>query len=424
MNSLLKRASLLSCVIPAIFININSYALTDLKAFFKSIIISQTAQSENLGNTPPIANAGNDKTALLNQTIVLKGTNSSDIDGDQLSFEWIMVDKPDDSETDLLNASSPLPSFTVDTEGEYTFSLVVNDGLVSSEADVVTISTSNSVPIADAGLDQTAAVGSRVTLNGAASSDPDGDPMNYSWALILKPESSSAELENPSKENPGFTADIEGTYILELNVDDGTEESGTDTVIISTENSKPVADAGEVLSTILGETVEFNGRNSFDVDEEALNYSWSILYKPENSTSDLFEADKPNPSFLPDVPGNYVAQLIVDDGILQSEPNTVMIRVIEESEIHTVRPKDNDSISKTLKAPSIGNTFYESVKFIFEGKNSVQKGVKEGAIDKENAAVIRGKVLTKEGEISTDVKVTQIRCHTQIRCQVLMFDLL
>lgn len=38
-------------------------------------------------------------------------------------------------------------------------------------------------PIADAGTDINAFVGSTVTLNGSNSSDPDGDPLSFSWQL-------------------------------------------------------------------------------------------------------------------------------------------------------------------------------------------------------------------------------------------------
>jgi predicted phosphodiesterase len=39
-------------------------------------------------NVPPVANAGADLSALINDTVTLDGSGSSDVDGDTLSFKW------------------------------------------------------------------------------------------------------------------------------------------------------------------------------------------------------------------------------------------------------------------------------------------------------------------------------------------------
>jgi len=61
----------------------------------------------------------------------------------------------------------------------YTFSLVVNDGLVNSGTDqvVITVKKVNIIPLANAGADQTINEGVIVTLNGTTSTDPDSDPL-------------------------------------------------------------------------------------------------------------------------------------------------------------------------------------------------------------------------------------------------------
>ena len=57
---------------------------------------------------------------------------------------------------------------------------------------VSTGATGNVPPLADAGPDQTAAVGATVSLSGAGSSDPNGDPLAYAWTLLGKPSGSQA----------------------------------------------------------------------------------------------------------------------------------------------------------------------------------------------------------------------------------------
>ena len=76
------------------------------------------------------------------------------------------------------------PSFTPTLTGTYEFSLTVSDGINFSQPDTVLIvvdSPANTVPTADAGLDQTVLVGSLVVLDGSRSLDPDGDPLTYLW---------------------------------------------------------------------------------------------------------------------------------------------------------------------------------------------------------------------------------------------------
>ena len=81
----------------------------------------------------------------------------------------------------------------------------------------------NNSPVADAGVNQSITSTSLVTLNGAGSYDPDGDPMTYHWALDAVPDGSGLmSTEAPFLVNDerdavtSFTADVEGTYVVSL----------------------------------------------------------------------------------------------------------------------------------------------------------------------------------------------------------------
>ncbi|HEU0022273.1 MAG TPA: DUF5060 domain-containing protein, partial [Dehalococcoidia bacterium] len=52
-------------------------------------------------------------------------------------------------------------------------------------------------PVANAGPDQSLAVGATVTLDGSGSSDADGDPLTFLWTLTTVPAGSAASLTGP-----------------------------------------------------------------------------------------------------------------------------------------------------------------------------------------------------------------------------------
>jgi hypothetical protein len=124
-------------------------------------------------------------------------------------------------------------------DGSYVVRLVVNDGSVNSAADTVTITaaTANSAPVANAGADQSVSAGSTVQLDGSGSSDADGDWLTYSWTLVSSPSGSTARLSNANQFNATFTADVAGTYVVRLVVNDGTVSSAADTVSITAASS-------------------------------------------------------------------------------------------------------------------------------------------------------------------------------------------
>src|SRR5205823_2955371 len=118
-----------------------------------------------------------------------------------------------------------------------------------------------------------------------------------------------------------------------------------DTVTISTENSRPVANAGPDQTVNVGAVVQLDGSGSFDADGDALTFKWSFTSRPLGSTAVLSNPNITNPTFVADVPGNYVAQLIVNDGFLDSLPDTVVITAGTEPVIAC-----GDLISGTITA--------------------------------------------------------------------------
>ena len=90
-------------------------------------------------------------------------------------------------------------------------------------------------------------------------------------------------------------------------------------------NRAPVALAGPAQVVAVGTSVKLNG-SATDADQDLVGYTWT-LSKPAGSAAALLNYHVASPTFNPDLPGVYVATLIVNDGLLDSLPSTVMITV-------------------------------------------------------------------------------------------------
>ncbi len=119
-------------------------------------------------------------------------------------------------------------------------------------------------------------------------------------------------------------ADKFGTYTAQLIVSDGTLSSAPSTVTITTQRPKPIANAGSGQTVVVGSTVNLSGSGSSSIDNSPLSYAFT-LGRPAGSTASLSGANTISPSFVPDVPGSYTIQLIVNDGSLNSDPATITI---------------------------------------------------------------------------------------------------
>ena len=278
-------------------------------------------------NVPPVANAGPDLGNIAPGTrITLNGRSSADADGDPLTYAWTFVSKPAGSAAALANPTTVSPAFTVDHAGDYIVQLIVNDGTVNSAADRVLISTDNVAPVANAGPDQgRAAPGSTIALDGSGSSDANGDPLTYSWSFQSKPTGSAAVLSNPTIVSPTFVVDRDGDYVVQLIVSDGTVNSVPNSVTITSDNVAPVADAGPVQTVAVSALVILAGSASSDANGDPLTYSWTFVSIPVGSLAVLAGSTTVSPTFTADLAGNYVVQLIVHDGTVDSAPDSVII---------------------------------------------------------------------------------------------------
>ncbi len=294
-------------------------------------------------NNPPTPNAGPEQTVGENTVVMLNGSLSSDLDGDALTLHWSQV-LGFGPTVDLVGDDAVSPTFTAPdvtfAQGtvDLKFQVVVNDGMVNSGPSTVIIHVrnTNDAPTANAGPNQSVNELDPVALNGAVSSDPDGNALTYSWTQILG--TPVVSLTGANTATPSFTApeltiggmDAGTTLTFQLVVNDGSVNSTASTVNVrvSNVNHAPLPNAGDDQTVPEATSVALNGATSADVDGDTLTYAWVQTDGPVVTLSGTNTATA---SFTtPDV-GSAGAvlkfTLTVDDGYGGTASDEVMVKV-------------------------------------------------------------------------------------------------
>ena len=259
----------------------------------------------------PTANPGRNRTVGEGEKVRLDGSQSTDPDGRVVEYVWKSLDEPPVA---LANAATATPEFTAPRVGlagrKLRFSLQVedDDGLQSDPAEVViTVENSmNDAPnaVIDAAIDSVKP-GETFTLDGSASTDPDGKETikTYQWrqkaddplqVTIVKGDAAVGEFKAPA-----ISETVQLTLILTVTDEEGKSDTAQTAVVVTLNENlkKPVADAGEDDIAESGRVVTLSGGKSHDQnpDGSIVGYRWRQLSGPEVS---LKNADKVDASFI------------------------------------------------------------------------------------------------------------------------------
>ena len=239
-------------------------------------------------NQPPLAAVHvNSQEAKEGDEIVLDGKDSSDPNGDPLTYFWKLTSGFLDG-FDIINPTDSVAHFKVpedltkDTTFEFELDVRDNFGGISTES-VSIDATSNTAPIADAGGNLQAIRGEQVTLDGSASHDPDptGKIISYLWKSGEDNDGvAGLSLQNANQPVAVLSVPLvqdDTTFEFTLTVTDDEGAAAEDTVEVKVKgNSKPVADAGSSKTAEIGEQVTLDGIGSHDADPngQIVNYNW------------------------------------------------------------------------------------------------------------------------------------------------------
>lgn len=265
--------------------------------------------------TLPIADAGLDRTTPIGTEVVLNGSGSTD-NHEVVNYTWTFTDDGDVT----LYGMEVLYTFL--TPGDHVVTLTVEDAATNSDTDTVLITIVDDLdPEADAGPDQTVPIDDEVTFDGSGSSDNSGSIENYTWTFDYDDE--EKELFG---ENPVFTFEIAGEYIVTLTVEDAAGNYDTDTVTIRV-NAPPVADAGTPITANVGDEVTFDGSESSDDSGLIENYTWTFMY--DGDEVELFGV---SPSFVFEIAGEYNVVLTVTDAAGLTDTDEVVVTVVVDGD--------------------------------------------------------------------------------------------
>ena len=294
-------------------------------------------------NQPPTAHAGDDRTVAEGDRVTLDGTGSTDPEEQTLTYTWTATDG-----ITLSSPSAATPTFDapeVDGEADYTFTLIVNDGLQDSAAASVTITVKDDTApsfgtatvddqtevahIAMTDLVLPAATGGNGTLTyrlacAAGATGCTGTPS-------LPPGLSFASATRILSGTPTATGTTTLTYTV-TDADDNTASADTGTLTFDVTvgaNQAPTADAGAAQTVTEGDTVTLDGSGSSDPEEQTLTYTWTA---PSGIT--LSSTSAAQPTFTaPEVDGeaDYPFTLIVNDGAQDSTAANVTITVKDDT---------------------------------------------------------------------------------------------
>jgi PKD domain len=117
--------------------------------------------------------------------------------------------------------------------------------------------------------------------------------------------------------------------VSSCNCDDGSKvDAGGQPEVM---NRPPIAVAGAAQRVLPATAVTLDGRGSSDPDGDQLTFAWSLLSQPDGGGAALAGPTTSQPAFTPSRPGDYVAQLVVNDGQLSSAASSVVITALNRS---------------------------------------------------------------------------------------------
>ena len=274
--------------------------------FFAAFAVSIDGINEGSLDSP-VADTGGPYSGYVGESILFDGSGSYDPDGSIMNYTWDFGDGE--------KGYGETTTHTYSSAGDYTVMLTVLSNAYETDCDATTahITACNWPPVADADGPYYGVAGDAIKFYGCHSYDSDGYIASYHWNF--------GDGYTGCGYSPCHVYTSSGTYCVSLTVydNDGASDKDTTYACIESGNQDPVADANGPYEGDIGESITFDGTQSYDPDGSITSYAWDF--------GDGETASGAEPTHTYTSAGTYEVMLIVtdNDGATDSDLTTANI---------------------------------------------------------------------------------------------------
>jgi RHS repeat-associated protein len=308
-------------------------------------------------NRPPVAQVRGPYSGLIGTAVTFDGSLSSDPDHDTLTLTWDFGDGA--------TGTGSTPSHTYSTAGTFAINLTANDG----RGGVQTASTTATIAATPAATPTS-------TATPALSAIPVTTPTVTAAATPIATQTAT----------PTVSA----------------IPTATPTATTAAQNRPPTANPGGPYSGSAGQSIVFNGVGSMDPDHDAITFAWNF--------GDDKTGTGATPGHIYATAGVYTVTLTVNDGHGGANATTTKATVSVPT-TGPSPPPEPASIAPPLPGTT-ATSLANATEFLYTGPSPIQTGVAPNTIQLKRVAVLRGKVLGRDGTPLPTVKIS-ILSHTE-----------
>ena len=292
-------------------------------------------------NAPPVADAGADRTVIINRAVQFSGAASRDPDGSIISYAWDFGGGVGKSGQNVV--------YAYPRTGTYPVILTVTDdsGLANSTNTatimVRVVDAPNVPPQAKPGPDRRVAVGEQIEFDGSGSTDTDGSIVAYEWDFGDGNQATGVRRTHTYWTPGRYTAKL--TVRDDFGLDNDRDSGTAEITVTQRTNVPPVAAAGGNRTVDIGSVVTFDGSASRDPDGAIIAYQWDF-----GDGASAAGAVSTNTYWTP---GRYTARLTVQDNSgLDNDHATDTIEVTVR-DVPNVPPVAGAGGNRTVEAGSV-----------------------------------------------------------------------
>ncbi len=227
-----------------------------------------TVTPDPTNNLSPVADAGNDTTVQVNETISLHGTGT-DPDGNIVEYAWRFGSNVDW----IVTSSSDTSIKALPPPRSENFHFRAMDNNKEYAYDSVKVTIKGSKPQANAGDDKQVSLDEKIKLNGTGSDD-DGEVIEYAWKFgatvdwVITSSGDTSVIALPP-------ARVETFHFRVKDNDDTYGYDSLQITITEVTPVPPVANAGNDTTVKINETINLHGTGT-DIDGYIVEYAWQF----------------------------------------------------------------------------------------------------------------------------------------------------